>query len=143
FGYERGEDGRLVVVEEEAEVVREVFRRRAANQPASYQELLGFLQEHGAGYKDRHGLHPYKTAGAARSLIRSRTLRGEARWGDAVNTEAHPAIVDEELWRAAPRRAASKGRHAYEQRLLAKLENVWCGHCETHHMFLTSQVTRQ
>ena len=75
FGYRKGEDRRLVVVPEEAEIVRELFERKAAG--ATWLELVRWLDQ----------VAPKKTGAwnrnTAKSMLQSRTYLGEVYHGEA------------------------------------------------------------
>jgi DNA invertase Pin-like site-specific DNA recombinase len=66
-GYRRGEDGRLVVVPEEAAVIAQVFRRRAEG--ASWTELADFLTA--SGVKSSKRSAAWSLTGAS-SLVKNR-----------------------------------------------------------------------
>ncbi len=95
-GYQRGEDGRLVVVPADAAVIREVFRRRAEG--ASWTELADFLTASEA--KSSKGSSAWSVTGAS-SLVKNRVYLGEARSGKYVNAHAHDPIVTEAEFEAA------------------------------------------
>jgi DNA invertase Pin-like site-specific DNA recombinase len=98
FGYRRGRDGRYAVDPDEAPLVAEVFRRRAAG--ARICDLRRFLDE--SGVPTAHG-HPVWTDGTLHSMLNSRVYRGEVHHGEFSNLEAHEPLVDEETWlRAQP-----------------------------------------
>jgi DNA invertase Pin-like site-specific DNA recombinase len=95
FGYERGEDGRLVPVEPAASVVREIYRMRVAG-----SGVAAIAQRLNAD-----GCVPPKAASwtrqTVRAMLRVRTYLGEARYGEHFTADAHPAIVDKATWEAA------------------------------------------
>jgi site-specific DNA recombinase len=95
-GYRRGEDGRLVLVPEEATVIREVFQRRADS--ASWTELADFLTL--SGVKSSKGSSSWSITGAS-SLVKNRVYLGEARSGKYVNPRAHEPVVTEAEFEAA------------------------------------------
>lgn len=95
-GYRRDKDGRLLVVERDAGVIREVFRRRA--QGASWTELAEFLTA--SGVKSSKGSPGWSITGAS-SLVKNRVYLGEARSGHHVNPSAHEAIVTQAEFDAA------------------------------------------
>lgn len=103
FGYckPRREDGKvakgqpLELVDEEAKIVRELFHRRAAG--ASWSDL--------ARWADSTGVPPRRAAHWSRrgieNIVRNRAYLGEARYGDHVKLDAHPAIVTPDDFEAA------------------------------------------
>jgi DNA invertase Pin-like site-specific DNA recombinase len=95
-GYRRGEDGRLVVVPEEVEVIAQVFRRRAEG--ASWTELADFLTA--SGVKSSKRSAAWSVTGAS-SLVKNRAYLGEARSGKYVNPAAHEPIVTQAEFDAA------------------------------------------
>jgi site-specific DNA recombinase len=95
-GYRRDDDRRLVIVPDEAAVIREVFRRRA--NCASWTELADFLTE--SGVKSSNGSAAWSVTGAS-SLVKNRVYLGEARSGKYVNPTAHEPIVTQAEFDAA------------------------------------------
>ena len=81
-GYRRGPDGRLVVEPREAPIVAEAFRMRADG--ATVKQVWAYLREHGIE----------RTWRSTQSLLASPIVLGEIHFGELVNLEAHPAIVD-------------------------------------------------
>jgi DNA invertase Pin-like site-specific DNA recombinase len=128
LGYERpvlgwrGEKavyGPLVVREEEREAVVYAFRARARGD--SWRTIADALRE-------RYGIEGM-TGNRVRSLISSRTYRGEVSQGQKVKTDAHPAIVDENLWQAAQ---IDGGRPKWDGTLAAAgilTKLCYCGGC--------------
>jgi site-specific DNA recombinase len=87
-GYRRDKDGRLLVVEPDAAVIRELFRRRALG--ASWTELADFLTA--SGVTSSKGSAAWSVTGAS-SLVKNRVYLGEARSGKYLNPNAHEPIV--------------------------------------------------
>ncbi len=90
MGYVRGEDRRLEPDPQTAPAVRKAFEQRAAGD--SWRQIADAL-----------GLavgRPMYGATLSR-MIANRVYLGEARQGKYVNREAHPALVEPELWKAA------------------------------------------
>lgn len=94
-GYRRLPDGRLEP-SGDAELVRELFRRRAAGE--GWRALATVLTR--AGIETPYGNREW-TAGTARHLVRNRVYLGEARSGAYVMENAHTALVSEHEWHAA------------------------------------------
>jgi site-specific DNA recombinase len=117
FGYTRGDDGRLVPDRATARIVRELFARRARGD--SWRSLCEWLDD----VAPRQGAWAIQTVG---SIIRNRVYLGEARSGDLVNRDAHPALVTRAEWEAAQ---PSEGRPSIRTSgsLLAGL--VVCASC--------------
>jgi hypothetical protein len=116
-GYRRDEDGRLEPHPEQAKVVAEAFRMRAAG--ATIKEVRAYLREHGIE-RSFHGVQ---------ALLGSRVMLGELRFGELVNTDSHLAIVDARTWQQVQRTRSSRGRRPSSDRLLARLGVLRCGTC--------------
>lgn len=98
FGYTRDEDNRLTPHPEHAEWLRHIFRSRA--------DGIGWSQI--ARDIDTAGVRLVTTNGRVTTqqlvrIVKRRVYLGEASHGQWVHENAHPALVDEGLWRAANR----------------------------------------
>lgn len=111
------EDGRLEPHPEEATVVADAFKLRASG--ATIREVRELLREHGIE-RSYHGVQ---------SLLTSRMYLGELRFGDLVNKNSHPALVDHATWAKVQKIAAPRGRRPKSDRLLARLGVLRCGTC--------------
>ena len=126
FGYCKGPDGRYAVVEAEAEVVREIYRKVADGVP--FAEIANDLN--GRGIKTKAGNRWNK--GSFHRLLASPSYIGTYRYSDVVIEDGMPAIVDKALFFEVQRRLQSKpnpqGRHREngEYLLTGKL---FCGLC--------------
>lgn len=98
FGYQHGEDGRLVVDEAERPWVERIYTGRAGG--ARWAELRAALAD--AGVTTRRG-NSFSLR-ALRDIIRSDVYLGVARHGEFENRTAHEAIVDRGLWMRAQKR---------------------------------------
>ena len=140
-GYRQRDDGTLEPHPEQAAVVADAFRLRANG--ATIMQVRDHLREHGID-RTFHGVQ---------SLLTSRIVLGELRFGELVNTSAHPAIVDTTVWNAVQRMRVSRGRRAKSDRLLARLGVLRCGTCggrmvvgstdqngKRHHMYRCSPL---
>jgi len=121
-GYRRRDDGRLEPVKRDAKTIAEVFRRRAAG--SSYSELARLLEERGV--VGPYGNERWTTA-AVSKLIGNRVYRGEARSGQFVKKDAHPAIVSESEWCTAQAARSTAPPRSSEGALLAGL--LRCAGC--------------
>jgi site-specific DNA recombinase len=122
FGYAKPAKGQALVPDPEtAPLVVQAFELRAAGE--SWPKIARFLNE-------RHPPNraPLWTHSTAIRVIRNRAYLGEASHGKHVQRDAHPALVSEELWRAANAvRGRAPGRGDGEGTLLAGL--VRCAGC--------------
>lgn len=129
-GYRRDSDGRLEPHPQEAPVVADAFELRAGG--ASVQAVQKHLRENGIK-RSFHG---------TTSLLGSRVVLGELRFGDLVNVESHPAIVDPATWQAVQRVKVPRGRRAKSERLLARLGVLRCASCGSRMVVGTSHHSR-
>lgn len=95
-GYLRQPDGTLVPHPQDAHVIQRIFELRAGG--ASWKELAEHLADHQV--QGPHGALNARTR-AVTHIIANRVYLGEARSGEFVNPDAHPAIVDRQTWEAA------------------------------------------
>ena len=116
-GYRRGKDERTQVDPVRAPIVAEAFRLRAAG--ATVMEVRAYLLENGIE----------RTFHGTTSLLASRFVLGELRFGELENLSAHPAIIDAATWQAVQKMRVSRGRRARSERLLARLGVLRCGTC--------------
>jgi hypothetical protein len=123
YGYEKDEAKRLVPDAWRAPFVLRAYELRADGWP--FQRIADRLNEHAPRRADGR---PW-TATSVERTIRRRVYRGIAHWGEHENRRAHPALVSEELWHAAQRRAQhySKQRQSAEVALLQGI--VRCAGC--------------
>lgn len=115
-GYRRTGDGRLEP-DERAPVVREAFELRAGG--ATVDEVRRHLRAHGIE-RSYHGTV---------SLLRSRMVLGELRFGSLSNLEAHEPIVDRDVWLRVQAIPEQRGARPASGRLLARLGVLRCGTC--------------
>jgi hypothetical protein len=116
-GFQRKEDGTLEPHPVEAPIVAEAFAVRADG--ATVMEVRAFLREHGIE-RSYHGVT---------SLLESRIVRGELRFGGLSNPDSHKPIVDERTWGRVQRMRSTRGRRAKRDRLLARVGVLRCGTC--------------
>lgn len=116
-GYRRKPDGSLEPNPREAKAVAWAFEMRARG--ATVMDVRAFLRSRGVE-RSFHG---------TQALLTSRVVLGELRFGDLVNTDSHPAIVDANVWRAVQQMRSPRGRRAKSERLLARLGVLRCGTC--------------
>jgi Recombinase/Recombinase zinc beta ribbon domain len=120
-GYTRNEDGTLAPHPTEAPIVAEAFRMRAAG--ATIKDVRAYLKANGIE----------RTFRGVQALLASRIVLGEISFvGDKLaltNPNAHPAIVDIEMWQRVQRQKITRGRKAKSDRLLARLGVLRCSTC--------------
>ncbi len=123
YGYEKDDDKRLVRDASRAPHVLRAFELRADGWP--FQRIAERLNEVAPGREDGRSW----TATSVERMIRRRVYRGIAHWGEHENRRAHPALVSEQLWHAAQRRAHyySKRRQGADVALLHGI--VRCAGC--------------
>lgn len=95
-GYRRREDRILEPDPITAPAIREIFRKRAAEE--SWTQLGRYLEEKSVvtPWGNEHW-----TVATVRTIISNRVYLGEARAGDITNPDAHEAIVTLAEWNAA------------------------------------------
>jgi site-specific DNA recombinase len=116
-GYRKRDDGRLEPHPEEATVVADAFRLRASG--ATVLEVRDFLRENGI-QRSFHG---------TQSLLTSRIVLGELRFGALVNLDSHVAIVPTDVWQKVQNMRAARGRRAKSGQLLSRLGVLRCATC--------------
>jgi DNA invertase Pin-like site-specific DNA recombinase len=108
YGYKRGPEGRLVPDEPAASIVRRMFRLRAAGHAVA--QIAHQLDAEGA----RPPATAHWTRQTVRAMLRVRTYLGEAKYGQHVTVDAHPALIDRVTWQAAQTERAARwqpGKH--------------------------------
>jgi site-specific DNA recombinase len=128
LGYIKDPLSRRLVPSDDADKVRRAFSDRLAGK--SIIAIAGDLQ---------------MTPGGARAVLRNRVYLGELRVRTYVNTNAHPAIVDEDLWHTVQHaRVTRPAKTRPHPAMLASLARcAGCGHvmartgaayaCARHH----------
>ncbi len=116
-GLHQRKDGRLEPHPTEATIVRDAFDLRASG--ATVREVREFLRENGIE-RSFHGVQ---------AMLTSRMYLGELRFGDLVNEDAHPAIVELATWQKVQRMRSTRGRRPKSERLLARLGVLHCATC--------------
>jgi site-specific DNA recombinase len=110
-------DGPLEHVPEMVPVATEAVRMRAAG--ATIKSVQEYLRENGVELS-YHGVQ---------TVLASRMLLGELRYGESVNLDAFPPVVNAETWRRAQAQRLPRGRRSVSDRLLARLGVLRCGTC--------------
>ncbi len=94
FGYQRGDKGLLEPHPRDAELVEQIFRMRA-DEHLSWRQIAEWLDSRSP---HPNGAWPTQTVV---HMIKRRTYLGETSFRGLTNTDAHPAIVDRDLWERA------------------------------------------
>jgi DNA invertase Pin-like site-specific DNA recombinase len=117
-GYRRGADGKLVVDEREADVVREAFEMRRDR--ATFKDIRERLAAHGVE----------RTIGGVQQMLGLRVYRGELHFGKyKPNLAAHEPIVEPDLFDAVQRVKTPRGPRSRSERLLAGAGLLRCAQC--------------
>ncbi len=117
-GYAKGKDGVFKPDPKTVGIVREAFELRAGG--ATVAEVRAFLASHGIN----------RSVSGVRKMLTSRLYVGEVHFGGHTpNLEAHPAIIDRELFDRVGRMVVTAGRKSKSERLLARLGILRCGSC--------------
>lgn len=101
----------------EAPLVRQAFELRADG--GSVNDVWRLLTDAGV----KRGRTPVA------NMLKNRLYLGELHFGNLSNLNAHPAIVDADLFRRAQRSGAPRGRRLASDFLLARLQILRCGSC--------------
>lgn len=124
LGLTRGEDGTYAIVPEEAETVRKIFEDYAAGIPT--RQIVDELNR--AGYRTAKG-SKFRT-GAIRHIIQNEKYIGVYRYGDIMDPEGIPAIIDKELYTKANRNMSTKKRTRSNRTSTYLLSGLlYCGAC--------------
>jgi site-specific DNA recombinase len=117
------DDGKRLVPDPRAPFVREAFEQRVSGAP--FQRIADWLNREAPPRRDGR---PWAATSVER-MIRRRVYLGVAHWGVQENRNAHPALVDGEVWHAAQARvqAYSKRRQDADIALLHGV--VRCAGC--------------
>lgn len=123
FGYDVDENQRYIINEEEAEVVREVFKRYSAGEPShSIARSLA-----ARGYKTNYGNPVSHTF--IHNMIHNERYMGIYIWGDVRKVGGMPQIVTKKEFdtaKKAPRRKIRSMENWHDYPLVGKL---FCGLC--------------
>lgn len=110
--------GPLIPDTKTAPIIRQAFEARARG--ATLESVRTFLAEHGVE-RSYHGVQ---------SLMTSRVVLGEIHFGSyEPNLKAHEPIVDRDIWNQVQGVIAIRGPKAKSNRLLARLDVLFCGTC--------------
>ena len=131
LGYKRGEDGRVVLDEAKAAVVREIFTRVAAGD--LFVDIARDLNAQ--GIKTSKGANWNK--GSFQSICQNERYRGIYIYGDVRVADGIPRIVSDDLWyrvqeamRMKKNPVGTRHRVGAEDYLLTG--KLRCGHCGSY-----------
>jgi site-specific DNA recombinase len=116
-GLRQRDDKRIEPHPTESTIVRDAFELRASG--ATVREVRDFLRANGIE-RSYHGVQ---------AMLGSRMYLGELRFGELVNTDSHPAIVDLATWQKVQKMRSPRGRQPKSERLLARLGVLRCATC--------------
>ena len=123
FGYRTGDDGRYEIDPDEAEIVREVFRRRVhgetVNSIAMDLRRRGVVSRAGNPIKDTFVNH----------MLHNEKYRGIYSWGGVTKKDGMPRIVSDETFRRAQMVKSKKQRRNEEWGEFALSGRVICSAC--------------
>ena len=104
YGYDKDQSRPYTLDEARAPFVLEAFKRRAGGD--TWESIADYLNSEAPPRLDGR---PW-VANTVYRMLKRRIYMGEARWGEVVKDDAHPAIVSEELWTEANRRVQTFSR---------------------------------
>ena len=116
-GYEKGADGRFLVITKLKPVITEAFAMRDRRE--SVRAIRLYLAEHGIA----------RSYAGVESMLGSETYIGNISFGSLRKDGAHKAIIDADLWHRVQNARASRGRQSKSDRLLARQDVLFCGTC--------------
>lgn len=126
LGYCKGPDGRYAIAEDEAETVREIYRKTSSG--VSFVEIANDLNARGiktktGGLWNKSSFH---------RMLKNPAYIGTYRFADITMEDGMPAIVSKELFYSVQQRLQSKpnpqGRHRENSEYLLT-GKLFCGHC--------------
>lgn len=126
LGYCKGEDGKYKVVPDEAEIVREIFKK--VSEGVSFVEISGSLN--GRGIKTSRGGKWNKNS--FRAMLKNERYIGVYEFGDIRIEDGVPPIVDKALFAKVKRMLETKpnpqGRHRVNSDYILT-GKLFCGKC--------------
>lgn len=126
LGYKRGDDGRYAIIEEEAEIVREIFERVLADD--TFVDIANDLNAR--GIKTSRGNRWNK--GSFHSMLRNERYIGIYEYANIRIEDGVPPIIGKELFYSVQKKLRTKkhpiGRHRENGDYLLT-GKLYCGHC--------------
>ena len=123
YGYRKGADGRYEIDPDEAEIVREVFRRRVLGETCT--SIARDLRERGV--RSRSGKPCCYTM--VHKMLRNDKYRGIYSWGGITVRDGMPRIVEEDLFMRAQGVQGKKQRKSEEWGEFALSGRIICAAC--------------
>lgn len=102
IGYEKGENGQLVINDYEAMQVREAFKLYLEGNGA--EVIAAKLHDKGFTYNYGNGNGDWKSPNSVRRVLSNDIYIGTITFADIVTKEAHPPIIDMDTWNRAQAR---------------------------------------
>ena len=132
LGFRRGKDGHAEIVEEEAEIVREVFRRVAAG-----EQLIRIIEDmNRRGIKTKHGREWNRST--FNKMLSNERYIGVYLYKEHRIEGGFPVIIDRELFdKVQMKIATKKNARGSQKRRRASADTylltgkLYCGHCES------------
>lgn len=109
----------------DAAAVRRLFEMRGSKPRSPWSACVAMMDEKGCQAATPTGLWSARALGL---IVKNRVYLGEVRYGDEVNPEGHPAIVDPGTWRRAQVSDGIRGARKDVPALLHGM--VFCAGCE-------------
>lgn len=130
YGYRRGEDGRYEIIPEEAEIVREIYRRIADGE--QYTSIYADLNARGVPTKKggKWGKNSFQ------AILRNEKYTGVYRYEDVLIPDGIPQIIEPELWQRVRDRSAAHTlsvtpkKRPNENGAYLLTGKLYCGHCK-------------
>ena len=123
IGYERGPDGRFVIKEDEAAIVRKIYNRYLEGY--NLCQITRELNNEGLKTKKGFTFRRMTVSG----ILENDVYIGVYRYGDVVIPDGVPPIIDKDMWETCQtmRKKAPKHGRSPEGYLLSGL--CFCGYC--------------
>lgn len=93
IGYDKGEDGKLIINEYEAMQIRKVFELYISGFGGP-QKIANFMHDQGFKYKDGD----WSYSSTVRNALQNSVYIGTIKFGDVCAENSHPAIIDRETF---------------------------------------------
>ncbi|WP_028061200.1 recombinase family protein [Candidatus Solirubrobacter pratensis] len=122
FGYDKGEDGRLVPNEDAAHV-REIYARRSRG--TTWQDIARWLNDEGVKPPDSKQW----VRGTVKDLAANKAYLGIAYHGEYVNESAHEPLVTRALFEAAKGKAFNPTQGKQPNLLSGIMRCAGCSYC--------------